>query len=203
MYLHTELDTTLIIVSIKPALFPGYITVFRQKHKRAASGLKQGLIDWIFKIIENKLAAKNRAVSRDVTSVQRTLKNRVVNLTSGTGMVQEPQGTEHRILGTVAAYKQLIDRTIDCLEVVKLSIQGRIGLDDPFKTALLCGSLSAMSGIFAKPCRRNQVRAWHIRFTPVYQMPYFALKIDTVVRVSLLTGLRFVLFAKHVIANRP
>lgn len=202
MYLHTELDTTLIVVSIKPALFPGYITIFRQRRKRPASGLKQGLLDWIFKTIKNRLAAKNRAVSGNVRGVQRGPDSKVVNSKRDAGKArQEPEETEHRILGTVAAYKQLVDRAIENMEVAKLSIQGRIGLDDPFKTALLCGSLSAMSGIFAKPFRRNQ--ACRIRFAPVYHMPYFALKVDTVVRVSLLTGLRFVLFVKHVIVSRP
>lgn len=202
MYLHTEIDTTLIVVSIKPALFPGYITIFRQRRKRPASGLKQGILDWIFKIIENKLAVRNKVVSGSVRRVQRIQDNKAVNLTRDTGKaMQKPQETEQRILGTVAVYGQLIDRAIKNMEVAKLSVQGRIGLDDPFKTALLCGSLSAMSGIFTKPFQRNQ--AWRIRFTPVYHMPYFALKVDTVVRVSLLTGLRFVFLAKRVITNMP
>lgn len=200
IYLHTEMDTTLITVSIKPRYFPGYITVFRERRKRRLSGFRQGVIDWVFKILENKLATSRNMLPEPGQGAFRPTGQRGPGQEKdGPGQEIGSNGPENGITKIVAAYRQLMDEAGKTMDIKELSVQGKVGLDDPCKTALLCGSLSALSAVFAR--RRDE--PWHIKFTPVYHRAYFALKVETVIRVSLLKGIRFTLFAKKVIAGKP
>lgn len=189
---HTELNTTLITVSLRPVWFSKYFAVFSQTRRRPSLSFKQVVLDALFTLLEARTAGANNALKN-----KRHKSNHSKKRGSATRYDRAAKSGQSDTLGSIEAYRQLMGRLEKAMEIRQLSVQGKIGLDDACQTALLCGSLTAIGGMFARISRKKK-GLWYVAFSPVYHRPYFALKVNTVVRVSLLNAIKLLLFAKYV-----
>lgn len=186
---YTELNTTLITVSLRPIWFPRYFTLFRQTRRRDSLSLKQVVIDWLFTLLEARIAGKNSPLSSKKHSKRHGFAKTYDETVS-------PAKSARDSPGSLKVYRQVMAMLGKAMEIRQLSVQGKIGLDDACQTALLCGSLTVIGGMLGSNPRRS--KSWRVAFSPVYHREYFALKVNTVVRLSLLNAFRLMFFVKYV-----
>lgn len=204
-----EGGTSLITVSVKPLFFP-YLIIFKQRRETKMTA-GEALVHWVLSLIENRSGAKHKKKAMGGKGPSQELPSWKVpsrkihsgmSFSGGPPAAGQSSGSPKSQVssGSKGGYRDLLDEARRIMVVEELVVRAKIGFDDACATAVLCGALQAIRGML--PNSRMGPGRWDVRVMPVYQKSHFALKAKLVVRVSLLNGIRLVIFAKHLLKKR-